>query len=79
MARFIQSMALAGRDVLPSAPVSRLYCQTVMTRSGCGTGKRRMNNASATLTIAVVAPIPIAKTSRAIAVKPGALSSIRTP
>lgn len=77
-ARFIQSRPLPGATYSWLAPVSRLFCQTVITRSACGTANGRMNTASARLTIAVVAPIPSAKTSSAIAVNPGVLSNIRT-
>jgi hypothetical protein len=48
-----------------------------MTRSGWDTGSARRKTASAMLTIAVVAPIPIAKTSRTMTVKAGALRSMR--
>jgi hypothetical protein len=63
-ARVIQSIALPGVTSCRAAPVSRLYCQIVITRSARGTGSSRMNSVSATLNIAVVAPIAIAKTSR---------------
>jgi hypothetical protein len=78
-ARVVQSMALAGATSSWLAPVSRLYCQIVITRSACGTDSGRISSASARLTIAVAAPMPTAKTSRAMAVKPGVLTSIRTP
>jgi hypothetical protein len=70
---------IAGVTSCRVAPVARLYCQIVMTRSASGTGRGRRNRVSATLIIAVVAPMPIANTSRTIAVKPGVLSSMRTP
>ncbi len=38
-----------------------------------------MNSASATLTIAVVAPMPTAKMRSAMTVKPGVLTSMRAP
>ena len=54
-----------------------MVCQTVMMRSACAKGSGRTNNVSAMLRIAVVAPMPMANTNSAIAVKPGALSSMR--
>ena len=54
-------------------------CQTVITRSGCDKSSGRMNSASATLTIAVVAPMPTAKMRSAMTVKPGVLTSMRAP
>jgi hypothetical protein len=52
---------------------------TATIRSGAAKGSGRSTTALTTLKMAVVAPMPRASVSTAVAAKPGCRTSVRTP
>ncbi len=72
-----QSMKFAGETSSVETPVLRTVCETVTICSECGYGSGSNNTVSITLKMALFAPIPSARVSTAMKVKPGDLTSCR--